>query len=379
VAGGFEGVPPDQLGSVDLEAVAGWVTDHYREQRYPAVLLGSSNGAAVHLATALGAPWLPQTLLVPVRWRGNEPGRPDRAVEFGADVAPRLLRRNPDIALHHMHDANQDELMIGQMAYFRVKRRRLGAAYERFLRERLAPDAPIIVLADSSAWPVTTVGDRHVFQVGAQGGIGPRDYDRHGIEPDADAPEAEWGFDASLLDDVQRFGIAEGHPVHVVRYPDTHALSGPVADIHRDWLSGAGIATGRLLVESFLLIDATRTRQAGLVPLWTMFPVESAVDTTVNYLGSTAGSFQSVHIGLFPHGVRSRGIAEPDMWRKRLSGVDVSFMGVDTRRFPADFAALARYGSALREMSLPSAAVPAPGTLTVDRALDALTNALPSQ
>jgi hypothetical protein len=293
-------------------------------------------------------------------------------MEFGAAVAPPLLRRNPDIALHHMHDANQDRLMIGQMAYFRVKRRRLGAAYERFLRERLAPRAPIIVLADDSTWPVTTVGDRHVFQVGAQGGIRPQDYDRHGIEPDTEAPEAEWGFDASLLEDVQRFAAAAGHPVHVVRYPNTHALSGPVADIYRQWLSGAGITPETLLVESFLLIDPTRTRHAGLVPLWTVFPVESAVAATADYLESTAGIFRSVHIGLFPHGVRSTGIAEPALWRKRLSGVDIGFMGVDTRRYPADFAALVRYGSALREMPRPPAAVPAPGTLTVDQALGAL-------
>src|SRR6185295_6112823 len=163
-----EGRKPDQLGSVDAEEVAGWVTDHYPAGPYPGILLGSSNGAAVHLATALGVPWLPQTLLIPVRWKGNDPARPDRALEFGASVAPDLLRRNPGIALHHMHDANQDRLMIGRMAYFRVKRRRLGAAYERFLRERLAPGAPIVVLADESTWPVTKVAERHVFQVGAQ-------------------------------------------------------------------------------------------------------------------------------------------------------------------------------------------------------------------
>jgi hypothetical protein len=378
VAGGAEGVAPDRLGAVDFEAVAAWVTEHYSDnKRYPAVMLGSSNGAAVHLATALGAPWLPQTLLVPVRWSGNDPERPDRALEFGASVAPELLRRNPDVVLHHMHDANQDQLMIGQMAYFRVKRRRLGAAYERFLRERLAPGAPIIVLADNSTWPVTTVGDRHFFQVGAQGGIGPQDYDRHGIDTDTDAPEAEWGFDAELLGDVRRFADAAGHPVHVVRYFDTHALSGPVADIQRAWLTDAGITAERLLVESFLLIGPTRTRQAGLVPMWTMFPVESAVEATVEYLRSDGGRYRSVHIGLFPHGVRSRGIAEPALWLEKLGGigVGVGFMGVDRRRYPADFAALVRHGSALRRMPRPAAMAPQPGTLPVAEALDALAKA----
>jgi len=365
VAGGAEGLSADQLGAVDTEAVASWVTGHYEPRRYPGVLLGSSNGAAVHLATALGVPWLPQTLLIPVRWRGNDPARPDRALEFGAATAVKLLHRNEDIALHHMHDANQDELMIGQMAYFRVKRQRLGAAYERFLRERLAPDAPIVVLADESTWPVTKVADRHVFQVGAQGGIGPEDYDRHGIVPDTEAPEAEWGFDTKLLADVQRFARETGHPVHVIRYPDPHGLSGPVADLHHTWFADNGITTDRLLVESFLMIDPTRTLAAGLVPLWTMFPVESAVQTTVDHVRSAPGRYRSVHVGLFPHGVESRGIAEPERWRTALRGLDLHFMGVDVRRYPADFAALVRYGSALRRMPRVAAAA-TPGGLEID-------------
>ncbi|GAB3893440.1 hypothetical protein GCM10029964_070220 [Kibdelosporangium lantanae] len=350
-----------------MESVARWVTGHYEPRRYPGVLVGSSNGAAVHLATALGFPWLPQTLLIPVRWRGNDPARPDRALEFGVAVASELLRRNEDVALHHMHDANQDELMIGQMAYFRVKRQRLGAAYEQFLRERLAPDAPIVVLADESTWPVTNVADRHVFQVGAQGGIGPEDYDRHGIVPDTDAPEAEWGFDPGLLVDVRRFAAETGHPVHVIRYPDPHALSGPVADLHHTWFTDNGITTDRLLVESFLMIDPTRTLAAGLVPLWTMFPVGSAVQATVAHVRSAPGRYRSAHVGLFPHGVESRGIAGPDRWRTALRGLELQFMGVDIRRYPADFAALVRYGSALRRM--PRVAAPGPGSLGIDTVL----------
>ncbi|MEV4313589.1 hypothetical protein [Actinocrispum sp. NPDC049592] len=367
-AGGAEGVTPEQLGEIDMGAVAEWVTGHYPAARYPGLLLGSSNGAAVHLATALGMPWLPQTLLIPVRWRGNDPGRPDRALDFGATVAPALLRRNNDIALHHMHDANQDRLMIGQMAYFRVKRQRLGDAYERFIRDRLAADAPIIVLADESTWPVSNVAERHVFQVGAQGGIGPEDYDRHGIVPDDESPEAEWGFDSALLDDVHRIAAETGHPVHVVRYPEPHALSGPVANLYHSWL---GTEHPRLLVESFLLIDPTRTLEAGLVALWTMFPVESAVRATVDHVQSAPGRYRSVHVGLFPHGVESKGIAMPSLWQKALPGVD--FLGVDVHRYPADFAALTRYGAELRR--LPKVGSPAPGTLPLDHVLAELDSA----
>lgn len=373
VAGGAEAVSADRLGELDADAIADWTTGHYRPGRYPGVLLGSSNGAAVHLATALGMPWLPQTLLIPVRWTGNSPDRPDRAAEFGARVAPALLDRNPDIALHHMHDANQDRLMIQRMAYFRIKRRRLGPAYERFLRDRLAPGAPIVVLADQSRWPVTTIAERHVFQVGAQGGLRPDEYDRHGLVADTQAAEAEWGFDPELLADVRRFAAEHGHPIQLISYPDPHALSAPIATLYHGWLTRAGTRADRLLVESFLLIDPVRTLRAGLVPLWTIFPVQSALTVAADHLAATPG-FRQAHVGLFPHGVRSAGLAEPEQWRRRLGAHvrTVDLLGINPRRYPADFAALMRYGHALRHLEPTPGRRPRPGSLTLAEALEAL-------
>jgi len=370
-AGGWEGVPPERLGEVDAEAIAGWVVEHYPRPRYPAVLLGASNGAAVHVAAALGAPWLPQTVLIPVRWPGNSPDRPDLAAEFGASVAPALLERNPDIVLHHMHDANQDQLMIQRMAYFRIKRRRLGTAYERFLLDRLAPNAPIIVLADRSRWPVTTVAERHVYQIGAQGGLDAEDYDRCGLSPDAAAAEAEWGFDDDLLADVHRFAAEHGHPVHVLDYPAPQALSAPVARLYRTWLADAGTRADRLLVESFLLLDPIRTLQAGCVPLWTIFPVRSALDTARGYLATADPAYATAHIGLFPHGVRSQGLVPPQHWIERVGELvdSAELLGVDPDRYPADFAALVRYGQALRAMSPAPGRRPEPGRMRVTMAL----------
>jgi len=100
------------------------------------------------------------------------------------------------------------------MAYFRVKRRRLGPAYERFLNDHLEPGGLIIVAECGKRWPVTHLGDRHLFQFGAVGGIPPAEY-RDGSDraadylrryrtgkagwtappADGDAPEAEWGFE----------------------------------------------------------------------------------------------------------------------------------------------------------------------------------------
>jgi hypothetical protein len=118
--GASEAVVPDRLADVDLDAVAGWLTEGYPPRRYPAALVASSNGALAHLAAALQVPWLPGTVLVPVA-RTGDPHRPVDALRFGERVAARLLAANPHVVLHQMHDPVQDELMVARMAYFRMK------------------------------------------------------------------------------------------------------------------------------------------------------------------------------------------------------------------------------------------------------------------
>src|SRR5690349_10303712 len=50
-----QAVPLTQIDEIDAEAVAAWVVSHYPDSSYPAVVLGSPHGAAVHLAVACGA------------------------------------------------------------------------------------------------------------------------------------------------------------------------------------------------------------------------------------------------------------------------------------------------------------------------------------
>jgi hypothetical protein len=149
--GASEGINPRRLGDVNLAAVAGSFADRYPKRPYPAILLGSSNGALTHLGAAMQVPWLPDTVLVPVA-RVGDTDRPDQAMEFGRSVAPALLDRNPDIALHHMHDQLQDVLMAERMSYFRVKWSRLPDAYAAFVESHLAPGGTVVVINDSSSW-----------------------------------------------------------------------------------------------------------------------------------------------------------------------------------------------------------------------------------
>jgi hypothetical protein len=355
IASGREGVRPTDLAGIDMARVAAWVTGHYSEERFPAVLLGSSNGAMTHLAAASGIPWLPQTLLVPVRRRRSDPHDLKAARRFGVENASGFLAANPDVDLHHMHDANQDELTASRMAYFRVKWRRLPSAYAWFLEKRLAPGAPIVVVRDESTWPVTRIGERHVFQVGAQGGMTPEEYLQapDAPPPDESAPEAEWGFGAGLLDSVRDWATRHDHPVLEVRYDHPQHLAAPVAETFRRWYDVRGLPAERLLVSSFVVHDPWRTVTTGSVPFWTFFPVRAAADDLSEYL-DRAG-YDDIEVMLFSHGTRSRGLADAGTWRALADRAHRRgrLLGVDADAFPSDFAVFVRYGRALR--SLPEA------------------------
>ena len=169
-SGWSEAIPSRRLANVDAEEISQWVVNQYPERSYPAIAVGSSSGALVHLCAAFGIAWLPQTYLIPVRRSGVHPDEPGDDLEWGRRHARPLLDANPDLQLHHMHDPVQDRLMLEQMTYFRLKRLRLGPAYERFLRESVAPGGLLLLLDCQRSWPVTRVADRHLFQFGAVGG-----------------------------------------------------------------------------------------------------------------------------------------------------------------------------------------------------------------
>ncbi|EYF06345.1 Hypothetical protein CAP_1875 [Chondromyces apiculatus DSM 436] len=388
VAGWTEAVPTSRLGRLDVEEVSRWVARQYPEKRYPAIFVGSSNGALVHLAVAMGVPWLPQTFLIPVRHVRGDVNDMRGQLAWSKEPGRALLEANPELSLSHMHDPNQDQLMSAYMSYFRVKRRTLGPTYEQFLAERLEPGGTIFVVECGKSWPVTRISDQHWFQPGAVGGLTPEEYqhgsarvreflrargasrDRWDPAPtDAVRPEAEWGFLEELRDDITRVGQRLGARVRRVIFEDPQELSPLVADLYRDWYASMGRPGTRLLVDSFILMDPWWTLRTGSVPFWTTFPVEPSADVLEAYLRKVE-PYEHMHAMLFSHGVESAGLAHLERWRAILGQArgESGFVGVDERAFPRDFAVLVNYNTQIKE-KIPSR-FPLPAPLSLER-LDA--------
>lgn len=368
--GWHEGISPDRAGLVRAEEIARWIVACYPQRSYPAIMIGSASGAAMHLCAALGIPWLPQTTLLLVRRSHADPDDPRLALEAGREPGRRLLAANPELAVHHMHDPNHDRLMVSRVAHFRLKRRRLGESFERFMLDTLHPGATIFLLDCRRFWPTTRVGERHVFQFGGLGGASPAEYfaggDRvsqflHGYgskhqhwdppTPDGDTAEAEWGFDSSLAEDIESFARRYGYQVKRIATEEPDDLSPLVANLYRWWNRRRGIPDNRLLVEMFIGLEPWWTLRIGAVPFWLLFPVDTSADRLERYLDTVHG-FDDIYMMLFSHGTESFDLAGVERWRTLLTRARQrgAFAGIDEEAFPLDFAAYGRFHSALKKI-----------------------------
>jgi hypothetical protein len=388
LGGWFEAISPKRLAEVDAHDISAWLASVYPRRRYPAVAVGSSNGAALHLCAALGIPWLPQTLLMQLR-RTIDVDDTQADLEWGAAHAPELLAANPDIELHHMGDPNQDRLMLPRTAYFRLKRRRLGEPERRFLRGVLEPGGTILVVECTKKWPSVRVDDRHWYQLGGSGGLGADEYLHGGPRVEAfldergsarrawplsqrtePAAEAEWGFSDALLDDLVELGAEGRHRVCRIVFCEPEELSGPVADLSRDWYARLGRPAARLVAPCFFLVEPTWTLRTSSVPFWTSFSVEPAARALEAYLDRSP-PFDEIYATLFQHGVESIGIADVARWQSLLERARVrsGFLGFSPQRFPRDFTAFVRFH---RDLERVAPHFPLPPRLPLQDALHAL-------
>ncbi len=368
-AGWLDASSPRVVKQIRSETMARWVVKQYPQQRYPGVLIGSSNGAATHLSAALGMPFLPQTLLVCLR-HSNDIDDPRAQLKWANAKAQQLLSQNPDLWVYQLHDPNQDRLKVGHVTYFRLKRSRLGEQYKRFLKENLVPGGTIFLVDCQYQWLESHLGDRHVFQFGGKGGLEPEDYFRdsqeltdflqrqgskyhtwHPPEPDGYWPESEWGFEPSLRADVMEFAREHGLRVCRIVFNDPQDLSPLVADLYRWWYQVRGLPSDRLLVESFTYLHPWWALRLGLIPYWAVFNDQTSLDHLNQYL-DTAPPYDEIYANLFSNGLESLGMASIDQWQSMLGRAikQGSFVGVNPDTYPADNASFIRHYTDLKKL-----------------------------
>lgn len=280
-------IDSERQAEQDAEAVADWMVHCYPKRRYPAIALGSANGAVVHLCAALGIPWLPQVFSVPLR-------QPPRLQE--AEKRPAVRTVN----------------------FCRVTRRGLGSAYRTFLSSSVAVGGCVLMVSRIPA---------------GQGGSSDG-----GMEP---------GMREELLEVARRRRLA----VVQLAYHEPEDLSPLVADLYSWWYRRRSIIARRLLASSVIVTDPLWTLRVGAVPFWLEYIAEPSAAALERYLemrppfdyinlclfhhGAASDSLPPVE--------RWQGI----LARAKRRG---EFVGVDAASYPADFSSFSRYQNAIKRI-----------------------------
>jgi hypothetical protein len=184
--------------------------------------------------------------------------------------------------------------------------------------------------------------------------------------PDGMSPEAEWGFESTLREDVESFARQHGFKVRRITFKEPEDLSPVVADLYQWWNRRRGIAERRLLVESFILMEPYWTLRGGAIPFWMVFNKSPSADALRAYLKNEREILDEIYLMLFSHGVDSIGLVTIDEWRRIITAGSRAayFVGVDERAYPRDFAVFVRYYEALIQSF--QARYPIPAPLTTD-------------
>jgi hypothetical protein len=383
-------VPLPQVDRVDAEAVATWIVEHYTEAAYPAVVLGSPHGAAVHLAAACGAAWLPTSFTLTAPWPDGDAGDWAASMAWGSRLAERIIARNPQVTVRQVHDPVLRGPLCGATVSLQVRWRTLPDAYRTFLRSRLTPDGAAVLIRDLRTWPVLDGSAGYGFQIGSPttgwpadrytlahpsfcrllNGIGVRHWStvRSGIPWQYAETSGEPGLDL----DLRRAGAEAGRPVHRVLYRSSQALSACVADLYRAWLrpSNGGrrcfVGTGRMM-------DPWQAIVAGSVPYWCESSSRTNTDAAQLWL---AGSepFDEISVLPEPPGTLQDDTATLTNWRsvaafaRRKGTVDTCIAG----RYPL-LPAPPRHATWFLSTSAAAAAGPPPPPMEAGEAVRRLT------
>ncbi|MBR9998947.1 MAG: hypothetical protein KFF73_08250 [Cyclobacteriaceae bacterium] len=354
--GVYDSASKNQIDEIDAEKITRWIYHIYPARKYPAIAIGSSNGALNHLFAALKIPWLPNTFLVPI-YKGRK---------FSVD-RPKLAI---DWSLYQMMDPVYDRIRAGSIAYFRIKKQVLGSWYKKFIKDYLEPEGTLFIIDCKLSWPAIRISDRHTFQFGGLGDIKPEEfyYGSERIrefllkekapveawdvpEPDTVSPEAKWGFNRDLMKDIDRMCQSEGYRLAKISFNHPQDPGPNVADIFREWNRCKKQPYQRLLVESFNIHSPSLVMKTSSIPFWLFFNTNPAAQSIENYLNET-DPYDEILMMILSHGHESVGGVGIERWRSILSAARKKglFVGVDSKSYPLDLGIYAHFKTDLKKL-----------------------------
>jgi len=352
----------DDFEKFDTEGAATWVTDGYPAEKYPGVVIGAPGLSATFLSVLLGAPFLPQPLLLNAR-RDFKPDNAQGYLDAGTEITEPLLANNPSIEATIHFDPVHDRFLIKRVVFVRMKFLELPKAYRRFIENRLLPGSPVILLDCGYKWLRAKVSDRLYFQLGGLGGISAMEYieetealrtyrKKWGAPDDAtwkidgeyvEGPESEWGSSGTMLDDAEKVAAEHGQIPVRVRHNHPIELSSKVFKLHRRMWQGTE-RPDSIYVGVFTHTEPRFPMVTGCLPLWLPFITDENVAQADEIIGewrdncAILKSDGTAYMTLHPSFCAPPDIVYLPTWRELLKKYfrEVKILGIDPGRYPFD-------------------------------------------
>ena len=354
-----------EFKKIKPESSAKWVVKGYHQKHYPGVILGAPGLACVFLSGLTGFPYLPQPLLYNAR-RDMSKDDAQAYLDAGQEIAEPLTKKYPEIEAIIHFDPVHDRFLIGRVVFVRLKYLNLPKAYEDFIKHRLEPGAPVILLDCQYKWLRAKVADRLYFQLGGLGGISAQEMideseelksyrKRRGAPEDADwdikyeyedGPESEWGSVGQFLDEASDVAATSGHRPIMVSHDHPGELSKMVFNLHLNQWNCAN-KPDKVFIPVFTHTEPKFPYATGAIPLWLPFITDDNIPLLEDILSlwkdKTASSSPSgtVYMTLHPSFCEPPDLVSLDTWKTILQRhfSDIVFPGVDPRRYPSDLGA----------------------------------------
>ncbi len=349
------GHTPDRAADVSVDALAEWCVAQYSgTERYPAIILGSPNGAVAHLAALLGAPFLTTSFGLAFRHPTIEPDDLDAYRRTSVAVAADIIAANPtaDFEVVCHYDPIHDRSMVQYVDFARIKLHDLPSCYRAFVHERLAPGGTLVLADCAYSWPQIRLDERVFLQIGGLGAIDPTEYlEMWEIEDRIDVrEESEWGCPAPFAGAVVAYA-AEGDLALVEIHRD-HPIGFSLL-AYEAYLICDGARSDLLLIDSFNHLNPRTNLEAGIPGFWLPFNTADGLERVESVLRTAA--LEIVYFAPLPSFARSPDTVPLDAWTELISPcATLEWIGVRPNKYPADPLApyrFARDTASLRDAS----------------------------
>ena len=347
---------------------------------FPVIFCGSAlGGAAAHLASITGGPFLPQPFILGLQG-GTGDDRLETYLEHVTPIAEAILRENPQLSAVAHFDPVHDGWLTRSLTHLRLKAIDLPLAYRDFIRRKLRPGGTIVYLDCQARWLQFRLDDRFWLQVGGWGDIPAEEFlegseridrflrasgsqhsggwrlENHEARWEA---ESEWGSQPGLDKALEIFARQEGYRFAAIRFDHPHGFSKLAYRAHHQLYKRAGIKPRGVLIEMFTQYAPWTALERGLLPLWLVFNTHDSLE----FLKQERASFPAnafVYLNALVTLSRTPDMAAWDEWAAALDGLNWRSIGARRGKYPEDLPALGFWLERLQNLTDPLDIVPGP-------------------